>query len=250
MNFKFKQFTIQQDRCAMKIGTDGVLLGAWVSLKNNPDSILDIGAGTGIISLQLAQRSMASSIDAIEIEPDAFEQCVENFEASPWGDRLFCFHASAQEFASSSTEDPEELYEIEEKYDLIISNPPFYTDKNNSKEQSRNSARSTDSLPFQELISIAANLLSEKGVFALILPKKEEANFINLASEVGLYPKRICRVRGTDASEVKRSLLEFSSETKKPILEELTIEISRHNYTKEYIALVKDFYLKMDSKHS
>ena len=114
--FKFKQFTIEQDRCAMKIGTDGVLLGAWVSLKNNPFSILDIGAGTGIIALQLAQRSHAEMIDALEIDENAYEQCVDNFENSQWGDRLFCYHASLEEFVE----------EIEDKYDLIISNPPFF----------------------------------------------------------------------------------------------------------------------------
>jgi len=233
--FKFKQFTIQQDQCAMKIGTDGVLLGAWVSLENNPESILDIGAGTGILSLQLAQRSLAETIEAIEIDEAAFEQCVGNFEASPWGDRLFCFHASAQEFAT----------EMEEEYDLIISNPPFYSDDYKSDDTVRNTARFTDSLPFRDLAIVAFQFLSENGIFALILPRKEEENFILIASEVGLFPKRICRVRGTATSEVKRSLLEFSFQKTETIYEELTIEISRHNYTKEYQGLVKDFYLKM-----
>jgi len=235
MEFKFKQFTVQQDQCAMKIGTDGVLLGAWVSLENNPVSILDIGAGTGILSLQLAQRSNAETIEAIEIDEDAFEQCVDNFEASPWSDRLFCFHASAQEFAE----------EIEAEYDLIISNPPFYSDDYKTGNKSRNQARFTDSLPFRDLAIMAFQFLSEKGIFALILPKKEEDIFISIASEMGLFPKRICRVKGTNTSEVKRSLLEFSFQEEETIFEELTIEIARHQYTKEYIDLVKDFYLKM-----
>jgi len=233
--FKFKQFTIQQDRCAMKIGTDGVLLGAWVSLENNPESVLDIGAGTGVISLQLAQRSFAETIEAIEIDEEAFEQCVTNFEASPWGDRLFCFHASAQEFAS----------EVEEEYDLIISNPPFYSDDYKSDNKARNTARFTDTLPFRDLAIFAFQFLSEKGIFALILPRKEEENFIALASEVGLFPKRICRVRGTATSELKRSLLEFSFQKTAINYEELTIEISRHVYTEEYKNLTKSFYLKM-----
>ncbi len=235
MEFKFKQFTIQQDRCAMKIGTDGVLLGAWVSLENKPDSILDIGAGTGILSLQLAQRSFAEIIEAIEIDEDAFEQCVDNFEASPWGDRLFCYHASSQEFAE----------EIETEYDLIIANPPFYSDNYKSENETRNQARFTDSLPFRDLAIMAFQFLSKNGIFALILPRKEEESFISIASEVGLFPKRICRVRGTKTSEIKRSLLEFSFQKTDTILEELTIEISRHNYTKEYQDLVKEFYLKM-----
>ena len=233
--FNFKQFTIQQDRCAMKIGTDGVLLGAWVSLENNPESVLDIGAGTGILSLQIAQRCLAETIEAIEIDEGAFEQCVENFESSSWGDRLFCFHASAQEFAT----------EVEEEYDLIISNPPFYSDDYKSEDTKRNTARFTDTLPFRDLSIVAFQFLSEKGVFALILPRKEEESFITLASEVGLFPKRICRVRGTATSEVKRSLLEFSFKKTEIVYEELIIEISRHNYTEEYKNLTKDFYLKM-----
>lgn len=235
MKFDFKQFSVQQDRCAMKIGTDGVLLGAWVSLEKKPQSILDIGAGTGILSLQLAQRCFAETLEAIEIDEDAFEQCVLNFENSPWGDRLFCFHASAQEFAA----------EIEEEYDLIISNPPFYSDTYKSEDNQRNTARFTDTLPFKDLVIFAYQFLSEKGIFALILPRKEEENFIALASEVGLFPKRICRVKGNLTSEVKRSLLEFTFEKIEIIKEELTLETSRHVYTEDYKKLVKDFYLKM-----
>ena len=233
--FKFKQFSVSQDRCAMKIGTDGVLLGAWVSLENNPESILDIGAGTGIISFQLVQRSTAETIDAVEIDDDAYEQCSENFEASPWGDRLFCYHASVQEFAS----------EIEEKYDLIVSNPPFFSENYKSDNDARDMARFNDALPFQHLVVCASHLLSEEGTFAVILPKKEEKQFIRLASENNLYPQRICEVQGTPNSEIKRVLLEFSS--KKTVLkkETLVIEISRHHYTPEYTNLVKDFYLKM-----
>jgi tRNA1Val (adenine37-N6)-methyltransferase len=219
----------------MKIGTDGVLLGAWVSLEKNPQSILDIGAGTAILSLQLSQRCFAETLEAIEIDEDAFEQCVLNFENSPWGDRLFCFHASAQEFAA----------EMEEEYDLIISNPPFYSDKYKSEDNQRNTARFTDTLPFKDLVIFAYQFLSEKGIFALILPRKEEENFIDLASEVGLFPKRICRVKGNLTSEVKRSLLEFTFEKIKIIKEELTLETSRHVYTEAYKKLVKDFYLKM-----
>ena len=233
--FEFKQFSIQQDRCAMKIGTDGVLLGAWVSLEKNPQSILDIGAGTGILSLQLAQRCQAETLEAIEIDEDAFEQCVGNFENSPWGDRLFCFHASAQECAA----------EMEEEYDLIISNPPFYSDEYKSNNNKRNTARFTDTLPFRDLAIFAYQFLSEKGIFALILPRKEEENFIALALEVGLFPKRICRVKGNPTSEVKRSLMEFTFEKSEIIQEKLTIEISRHVYTEAYKNLVKDFYLKM-----
>lgn len=234
-SFKFKKFTIEQDRCAMKIGTDGVLLGAWASVNNQPISILDIGAGTGIIAIQLAQRSTAETIDAIEIDPDAYEQCVENFENSPWGDRLFCYHAALDEFAE----------EIDEVYDLIISNPPFHTEDYKTPSIKRDMARFNDALPFDQLAKCASSLLSKNGIFALIIPKKEETLFIAIASKAGLYPKRICHVYGTARTEAKRSLLEFSFQQIDPIITSLTLEIDRHIYTEAYKNLVQDFYLNL-----
>jgi len=199
--FKFKQFTIHQDRCAMKIGTDGVLLGAWTSLEHQPNAILDIGAGTGLLSLMLAQRSLAENIEAFEIDEDAYEQCVENFEASPWADRLFCFHAGLDEF----------MEEIEEKYELIISNPPFYSEDVSSGNTSRDNARQNQSLPFDELLEGVSELLSLGGLFSTIIPFKEESDFIKLAASFRLFPKRILRVKGNPSAEIKRSLLEFST---------------------------------------
>ena len=235
MTFTFKQFTVNQDRCAMKIGTDGVLLGAWTPLINNPYNVLDIGSGTGILSLILAQRSNAEQIDAIEIDEDAYEQCVENFEASPWGDKLFCFHAGLDEFVD----------EPEDEYDLIISNPPFYTDDYKSATTSRDLARFEDALPFEELIEAAALLLSDNGIFSVIIPFKEEERFISLCKELDLFPLKMTRVKGTPTSEIKRSLLAFCRMEQTPLIDELVIEISRHNYTPEYIELTKEFYLKM-----
>jgi len=233
--FTFKQFSVNQDRCAMKIGTDGVLLGTWTPLINNPYNVLDIGAGTGILSLMLAQRSSAEQIDAIEIDEDAYEQCVENFEASPWGDKLFCFHAGLDEFVD----------EPEDEYDLIISNPPFYTDDYKSDNISRDLARFEDALPFKELIEAAALLLSDNGIFSVIIPYKEEERFVAMCKELDLFPLKITRVKGTPTSEIKRSLLAFCRMEQAPLVDELIIEISRHNYTSEYIELTKDFYLKM-----
>ena len=234
--FQFKQFSVNQDQCAMKIGTDGVLLGAWTPIENNPFSILDIGTGTGIIALMLAQRSSAEQIDALEIDEEAYEQAVDNFENSPWSDRLFCFHAGLDEFVE----------EPEDEYDLIVSNPPFYSDDYKSNDEQRDLARFQDAMPFKDLLEAAALLLSENGIFSVIIPFKEEENFLALANEHQLFPIKITHVKGTPTSEVKRSLLAFSRNisTDFPI-DELVIETARHIYTPEYIELTKDFYLKM-----
>lgn len=234
--FSFKKFNIQQDRCAMKIGTDGVLLGAWTPIENNPFSILDIGTGTGIIALMLAQRSHAEQIDALEIDDEAYEQASDNFENSPWNDRLFCFHAGLDEFVE----------EPEDEYDLIVSNPPFYAEDYKTENEQRDLARFQDAMPFEDLIKAAALLLSENGIFSVIIPFKEEENFLALAAAYELHPIKITRVKGTPTSEIKRSLLAFGRNESDTILSnELIIETARHIYTPEYIELTKDFYLKM-----
>lgn len=234
--FQFKQFSLEQDQCAMKIGTDGVLLGAWTPIENNPYSILDIGTGTGIIALMLAQRCSANQIDALEIDENGYEQATDNFENSPWNDRLFCFHAGLDEFVE----------EPEDEYDLIVSNPPFYSEDYKSDNEQRDLARFQDAMPFEDLIEAAALLLSENGIFSVIIPFKEEENFLALAKEYELFPLKITRVKGTPITEIKRSLLAFSrSESPNFPIDELIIETARHIYTAEYIALTKDFYLKM-----
>lgn len=233
-SFRFKQFTVHQDKVAMKVGTDGVLLGAWVAI-DKPQSILDIGTGTGLIALMLAQRSDAEQIDALEIDDEAYEQAVDNFENSAWADRLFCYHASYQEFTA----------EIDETYDLIVSNPPFYTEDYSSSDKKRDLARMNDSLPFEELINSSVRLLNERGKLAMIIPYKEENRLLKLALEYGLFPQKITRVKGTPHTEIKRSLLLFSFKENQVETDELVIEIARHHYTPEFTALVQDFYLKL-----
>lgn len=223
----------------MKIGTDAVLLGAWASLKKSPFSILDIGAGTGVLSLMLAQRCHAELIDAIEIDDNAYEQCVDNFEQSYWGDRLFCYHASLEGFV-------EELEDEDDTYDLIICNPPFYSEDYKTDDSQRDLARFQDAMPFEHLIESASKLLSkELGNFSVVIPFKEETNFIDIASKFKLYPNRILHVKGNPTSETKRSLIEFSFRESDIITNVLIIETERHQYTEDYINLTKDFYLKM-----
>ncbi|XLS29664.1 tRNA1(Val) (adenine(37)-N6)-methyltransferase [Flavobacteriaceae bacterium M23B6Z8] len=233
--FQFKQFTIKQDRCAMKVGTDGVLLGAWTPVEHQPFSILDIGAGTGLIALMLAQRTHAEIIDALEVNPDSYEQCVENFEASSWNDRLFCYHASLEEF----------VQEVDDTYDLIVSNPPFYTETYTSGDKARDIARQQQSMPPEELFHAVSKLLAPNGVFSIIIPYKDQDHILQIASQYALYSFKITNVRGTPQSAFKRSLLAFSHQQREIEKTTLTIETERHKYTNEYCDLTRDFYLKM-----
>ncbi len=236
--FRFKEFTVQQDVSAMKIGTDAVLLGAWTYLDDFPDSVLDIGAGTGVIALQLAQRCDAQTIDAVELDAGAYAQAVGNFEASDWGDRLFCYHTSFQDFAT-------EMAEESMQYDAIVSNPPFYTDQFETGNAARNTARFTSALSFEELLEGVSKILSPSGTFSVIIPFKEQSNFVRLAEEQGLFLCRATSVRGTESTPIVRSLLAFSFQQKEVENTHLTIEKARHQYTEAYIALTKDFYVKM-----
>lgn len=237
--FKFKEFEVAQNHCAQKVGTDGVLLGAWASLDKTPYNILDVGTGTGLIALMMAQRFQGAQIEAVELDEDAFEQAATNFENSPWNDRLFCFHASFQEF----------FEEVDDTYDLIISNPPFFNSasiqQNQEIDKNREQARFDEALPFEELIYGAYKLLDDDGIFACVIPQDREAHFLKIAAHYKLLPARITHVRGTEDSAVKRSLIELRFRESDIVKDVLTVEVSRHNYTNDYIALVKDFYLKM-----
>ena len=230
--FKFKQFQVTQNKAAAKVGTDAVLLGAWTPINNNTEKILDIGTGTGVISLMLAQRTQNSHISAVEIDLDAFEEAKFNFEASPWTNRLKCLKSDIKTLFFSSY------------FDLIVSNPPFYTEKTFAPNNKRNLARNVSSLEFSDLIEKVDSLLSHDGIFSLIIPFKEELHICELAAKHNLFPKRITRVRGNKNAPIKRSLIAFGREQKKSTPEELIIEVERHIYTQEYKELTKDFYLK------
>lgn len=229
--FQFKHFAIQQNLCAMKVGTDGVLLGAWTKTPNG--AVLDIGSGTGLIGLMIAQRTKNALITAIDINQNAYLQTLQNVNECKWKNRIQVFYASVQDFKS------------EIKYDLIISNPPYFTDSTKAPQHERNTARHTNELSFSDLINAVTRLLKKDGLFAIILPTKEAKLFIKEAQEKELYLSRKCLVKPNPSKAVKRMLLEFSFYITELKEEELTIETEkRHHYSKEYIILTQDFYLK------
>ena len=215
----------------MKVGTDGVLLGAWS--KAIEGNILDIGTGTGLIALMLAQRTQTALIDTIEIDEAASKEAQENFNNSNWKDRLTISNISLQN------------YQPNKNYDLIISNPPFFINATKAPKATRNNARHTDTLSFDELIDSVKRLLANTGIFSLILPLNEANHFIKLALQSKLFLNRKCLVKPNPSKSAKRVLMEFSFSERELVEEELTIETeNRHEYTKEYISLTKDFYLK------
>ncbi|MFI5219060.1 MAG: tRNA1(Val) (adenine(37)-N6)-methyltransferase [Bacteroidia bacterium] len=230
--FQFKQFTIQQDKCAMKVGTDGVLLGAWVQTRD-AKKILDIGTGTGLIALMLAQKSNAR-IDAIDIDSSAYEQAIENFRNSLWQNRVKVFHSSIQQFSKTTVL----------KYDLIVSNPPFFEDAFKAGSEARNIARHTDeTLSFDDLISCVKNLLKSEGSFCVILPFKEGNNFIDKAASSGLFIQRLTRVKTKIEKHEKRLLIEFGLQQIPAVENDMVIQEEDLSFTKEYIELTKDYYL-------
>ena len=238
--FYFKQFAIAQDKCAMKVGTDGILLGAWARLPEKAQ-ILDIGTGTGLLALMLAQRSQSSNtfpntfIDAVEIDHDAYQQAKENIESSPWRDRINIDHASIQDWAITCSR----------QYDLIISNPPFFENAFKPSQNSRNLARHSDSLSQTDILQIASQLLNPNGHLAVIYPTDLANNFLAKAQSFNLFCDRQVHVKPTPQSPVKRILLELSPTQYPSQATTLTIEESKHLYTQDYIALVKDFYLNL-----
>ena len=232
--FKFKQFTIEQGQSAMKVGTDGVLLGAWANVEDK-NRILDIGTGTGLIALMLAQRNSNAQIDAVEIDKLASEQARGNFDNSNWAERLNNYNLSIQDF----------VLQTQLKYDFIISNPPYFEHSYSAKTIQRQTARETITLNFSELIAAVQKILEKEGSFAVILPYSATDGFINLTKQAGLYLNYRTNIYPTLKSEIKRVLLEFSFVENKYAEDKLVIEpTTRHKYSNEYKELTKDFYLK------
>lgn len=229
--FAFKKFTVRHDRCAMKVGTDGVLLGAWTGL-GKAGRILDIGTGTGLIALMLAQRSTDSLLTAIDIDAEAVSQARENIGASPWGDRV---EVLLQDICT---------YHPSACFDVIVSNPPYFVNSLKCPDNQRNTARHTDALDARRLIGRAAALLAPEGLFSLILPAEQTEEITNLAHEAGLFLSRHTAVITRPGLPPKRSLMEFRKTETVCRNDELVIELQRHVYSEAYMALTKDFYLK------
>lgn len=230
--FSFKQFTIRHDRCAMKVGTDGVLLGAWTDIRHSR-RILDIGTGTGLISLMLAQRQANATITAIDIDAEAVNQAQENIQDSPWKERIT---AVLQDLKT---------YRPQELYDTIVSNPPYFIDSLKCLDSQRNTARHTDTLDMHTLLYQTSLLLTPEGRFSIVLPAEQTNTLIEAAGRVGLYPSRHTAVITRPGLAPKRTLMEFTRQKEAFQAEELVIELERHVYSEAYIALTKDFYLKM-----
>jgi tRNA1Val (adenine37-N6)-methyltransferase len=232
--FQFKQFTVYQRRCAMKVGTDGVLLGAWAEAED-AKTILDVGGGTGLISLMLAQRSNADAI-AVDIDSGAAGEAAENFSRSPWKNRLKSENISIQEFAKTSAL----------TFDLIVSNPPFFQNSLKTPDDRRNAARHSSELTHRELIFYSEKLLNQNGKICLILPTEAGQKCIEFSEKTGLFCTKKVFVHPAPDKAAKRLLLEFARRPCNCTCQAITIETGTpKHYSEQFISLVKDFYLKL-----
>lgn len=233
--FQFKQFQIVQDQCAMKVGTDGILLGAWADI-TDVRKVLDIGTGSGVIAIMLAQRTEEAVVHGIEIEENAFQQAAENMANSPWTDRLKAIHNSIQTYSKLSREE----------YDLIVSNPPFFSGGTFSLDENKKNVRHTVKLPHGDLFMAARKLLAKNGKLCLVLPLIEGLRIKELARSYRLFCTKITRVKARPTGGKERLLLQFEKDESKELLEdELLVYAapSGSEYSEELIALTKDFYL-------
>jgi tRNA1Val (adenine37-N6)-methyltransferase len=231
--FSFRQFNVKQGKAAFKVGTDGVLLGACADF-SGAEKILDVGTGTGVLALMAAQRSGAD-ITAIEPDLNSFIQASENISESPWPGRIMVINDSFQDFSQNH----------KTKFDVIITNPPFFRDSLKNPDTLKSAARHTDYLSSDDILRGASELLNESGSLQLILPYVEGNLFIAEAASFGFFCNRIIKIRPTPTGEIKRMILLFEK-IRKPAREKfLTIETGRrHQYTEDYKVITKDFYLK------
>lgn len=234
--FLFKQFEIHHDECAMKVGTDGVLIGAWADV-SKAHSILDIGTGTGLIAIMSAQKNENAQIIGIDIDESAVRQALKNVRLCNWKERIQIEHLSIQDYIKTHSA---------QRFDAIISNPPFFNAGSKAPKHQRHIARHAATLPYLDLIQSVKQLLSSDGKFSLILPLLEGKQFQNLALEHQLYVNRICNVHSKKDKPVERLLMEFQK-IKQPLIEEKLIiqHEARNDWTDDYIQLTKAFYLKM-----
>jgi len=231
--FKFKQFTIHQQRCAMKVGTDGTLLGAWAHVPVTSARILDIGTGTGLIALMMAQRFPDASVIGIDIDKDAVSQAQENVAASPFASRIKILNEDVSKFDDS------------EGFDSIVSNPPYFVDSLICPDKLRTMARHTVSLTHEELMRSAFRLLKPNGLFSLVIPSECRSSIEAEACLAGLFLTRVCMIRTTPKKASKRQLIEFSKcPNDKLLIEEGIIENSPNVRTSWYQQLTQDFYIR------
>jgi len=233
--FQFKQFTVWHDKCAMKVGTDGVLLGAWADMEQ-ARSILDVGTGSGLIALMAAQRNLTAAITAIDIDESAIIQARENFDRSPWVNRLTAEPISLEDFAGST----------DAMFDVIVSNPPYFHQSLHSPDKKRTLARHSAHLTPESLLVHCSKLLSPAGSIHLILPIAEGNNLLEKVESYHLFCVRKTFVHPTPSGAPKRLLLTLKSSPEPMESVTLTIETGvRHQYSEEFVRLLQSFYLKL-----
>ncbi len=232
-DFRFKQFNIAQSRAAMKVGTDGVLLGAWCGLHGDEADILDVGCGTGLISLMAAQRAPKANVSGIDTDSSACLDAMDNAACSPWSDRVEVRETSLQGYAASTSR----------RFDHIISNPPFFLSSLTAPDPSRREARHAITLPYADLAACSARLLKPDGKLSVILPYKESVLFISVAAKHGLNVFRRTDVAPLPDMRFKRVLLEFRFGVGEASWDTLVIENGAVGYSDHYKSLTRDFYL-------
>ena len=234
--FNFKQFTVHQQHCAMKVCTDACLFGAWLAHHAavvNCSTVLDIGTGTGLLPLLLAQQLSSATIEAIEIDELAAMQAGSNFKDSKWHERLQVFHTDAKAFTTSK------------KYDLIVSNPPFFKNDLKSANIQRNLALHSDALSLEEVVSIAKKYATINGIMAFLLPYHRCNYFEKIAEQNNLHLSEKRLVRQTDKHGYFRAMLLYSQKKATPVLTEITIKEESNNYSKAFIDLLQPYYANL-----